>query len=59
MALSVIFTFGVVGSMRVLLEGFLMTDGNPYYRAANGMIPGSPASYVWCVSWYVARVRVV
>ena len=25
MALSVIFTLGVVGSMRVLLEGFLMT----------------------------------
>ena len=45
--------------MCVLLEGFLMSDGNPYYRAADGTIAGRPASYVWCVSWYVARVRVV
>ena len=51
MALSIIFTLGVVGSMRVLLEAFLMSGGNPYYRAADGMIPGHLASYVWCVSW--------
>jgi len=36
-----------------------MSGGNPYYRAADGTIPGRPASYVWCVSWYVARVRLV
>ena len=36
-----------------------MSDGNPFYRAAVGTIAGRPASYMWCVSWYVARVRVV
>ena len=36
-----------------------MSGGNPYYRTADGTIPGRPASYVWCVSWYVARVRMV
>ena len=38
---------------------FLIGGCNPYYRVADGMIPGRLASYVWCVSGCVARAQVV